>query len=276
VVKAKGVDPKHIALVGRSRLGKAALLAAAFDPRVALVIPCQAGQGGTSPARTTSGETVAMINRDFPHWFNGEFKKFNSEPERLPFDHHTLIALVAPTPVLLANADQDEEANPPGQFKMLSLASRVYEFLGASGLEATSMPPAGKLIDSRLGYFIRHGQGRRGVMEDLGRRRGADPTRIAAHTKHQTHSRALSHPCRLRPALLAGLPAVVLGEGGVVQPMASLLAPLRSAATRPVLFGDRCTQLGNGMPWSAPKLLAADVLDDTDKNLPANGEALAY
>ena len=41
---------------------------------------------------------------------------------------------------------------------MLSLASRVYEFLGMPGLEVSSMPPIGKLVASRLGYFIRHGK----------------------------------------------------------------------------------------------------------------------
>ena len=56
-----GVDPDRIALVGQSRLGKAALLAAATDLRVALVIPCQAGQGGTAPARNPVRETVSSI-----------------------------------------------------------------------------------------------------------------------------------------------------------------------------------------------------------------------
>lgn len=158
LIEDKDIDPTRIALLGHSRNGKAAILAAAFDERVALVIPHQAGQGGTSPARNTSGETVREINRDFPYWFNAEFKKFNRRPDRLPFDHHALIALVAPRPVLLSNASEDEEANPKGQFQMLSLASRVYEFLGEPGLSANSMPPMGELVKSRLGYFMRPGK----------------------------------------------------------------------------------------------------------------------
>ena len=49
------VDPKRIAAVGHSRLGKTALLATAFDERIALAIPHQAGCGGTAPSRARSG-----------------------------------------------------------------------------------------------------------------------------------------------------------------------------------------------------------------------------
>src|SRR6266545_4117179 len=75
LVTDKSVDPKQIAVVGHSRNGKAALLAAAFDDRIALAIPLQAGCGGTAPSRGTVGESVKQINDRFPHWFNAEFKK---------------------------------------------------------------------------------------------------------------------------------------------------------------------------------------------------------
>jgi hypothetical protein len=60
--------------------------------------------------------------------------------------------------VLFTNAVEDTWANPPGQFEMLKLADKVYRLLGMEGLEASAMPETGKLVDSRLGYFIRPGK----------------------------------------------------------------------------------------------------------------------
>jgi hypothetical protein len=151
------IDAGRIIVVGHSRLGKTALLAAAFDARVAMAIPLQAGCGGTSPSRGKIGESVKQINDHFPHWFDGAFKKFNDHPDRLPFDQHCLIALMAPRPVLLSNAVKDTWANPAGQFEMLKAAEPVYRLLGVSGLESKKMPPLGKLSGGRLGYFIRGG-----------------------------------------------------------------------------------------------------------------------
>ena len=158
LVTDKAVDAKRIAVVGHSRNGKAALLAGAFDERIALAIPLQAGCGGTSPSRGKIGESVKQINDHFPHWFNAEFKKFNEQPERLPFDQHCLIALMAPRPVLLANAVEDTWANPQGQFEMLQAAEPVYRLLKAGGLDAKQMPETGKLVSSKLGYYIRPGK----------------------------------------------------------------------------------------------------------------------
>ena len=158
LVTQKEIDPKRIAVVGHSRLGKTALLAAAFDDRIALAIPHQAGCGGTAPSRGKVGEQVKQINNGFPHWFNDNFKKFNAAPEKLPFDQNCLVALVAPRPVLFSNAVKDTWANPNGQFDVLKAADPVYRLLGAGGLEAKQMPETGKLIDSTLGYYIRPGE----------------------------------------------------------------------------------------------------------------------
>jgi (4-O-methyl)-D-glucuronate---lignin esterase len=156
----RDIDRSRIIVVGHSRLGKTALLAAAFDDRIALAIPHQAGCGGTAPSRTKNpkAETVKRINTSFPHWFNGTFKEFNDHPEKLPFDQNGLLALCAPRPVLFSNAVEDQWANPPGQFEVLKAAEPVYKLLGAGGLDAREMPPPGKLINSTLGFYIRPGK----------------------------------------------------------------------------------------------------------------------
>ncbi len=158
LVTDKDIAKNRIAVVGHSRLGKTAILAAALDERIALAIPHQAGCGGTAPSRGKVGESVKQINDRFPHWFNGTFKEFNSQPERLPFDQHCLAALVAPRPLLFSNAMEDTWANPAGQFEVLKAADPVYRFLDAGGLDAQSMPEPGKLVDSKLGYYIRPGK----------------------------------------------------------------------------------------------------------------------
>src|SRR5262245_11130450 len=132
------VDSKRIAVVGHSRLGKTALVAAAFDDRIALAIPHQSGTGGAAPSRSKNpkSESVKRINTSFPHWFNANFKQFNDQVEKLPFDQHCLTALCAPRPVLFTNAVEDQWANPDGQFDVLKAADPVYRFLNEGGLEA--------------------------------------------------------------------------------------------------------------------------------------------
>ena len=155
------VDPGRIAVVGHSRNGKTALLAGAFDERIALVIPHQAGCGGTAPSRTddSKAESVKRINTSFPHWFCGNFKKFNEHVDLLPFDQHCLVALCAPRPVLYSNAQEDQWANPSGQFELLRAATPVYELYGVEGLaKDADRPEIGRLVKSRLGYFLREGK----------------------------------------------------------------------------------------------------------------------
>lgn len=158
VVTDKDLDKTRIAVFGHSRLGKTALLAGAFDERITLVIPHQAGCGGTAPSRHKIGESVERINKAFPHWFCDEFKKFGKDVDRLPFDQHCLVALCAPRPVLFSNAVLDTWADPTGQFRVLQAASPVYKFLGVEGLKQADFPAEGKLVDSKLGYYIRAGQ----------------------------------------------------------------------------------------------------------------------
>ncbi|MGV3606711.1 MAG: acetylxylan esterase [Planctomycetaceae bacterium] len=156
--EAKNVDVQRIAAVGHSRNGKTTLLAAALDERIALAIPHQAGCGGTAPSRGKIGESVKQINDRFPHWFCDEFTKFNDATDRLPFDQHCLLALMAPRPVLLSNAQEDQWANPSGQFDLLLAADPVYKLLGSEGLAPDASPDKEKLTKSPLGFFLRSGK----------------------------------------------------------------------------------------------------------------------
>lgn len=160
LVTDKEIDAKRIAVVGHSRLGKTALLAGAFDDRVAVVIPHQSGCGGAGPSRSKNAkaESVKRINSAFPHWFSTSFKEFSDDTTKLPFDQNCLVAMCAPRPVLLTNALEDQWANPSGQFEVLQAAVPAYELYNlAKPLVAKEMPATGSLSDNRLGYFIRPG-----------------------------------------------------------------------------------------------------------------------
>ena len=154
------VDAKRIAVVGHSRLGKTALLAAAFDERIAVAFPSQSGTGGAAPSRSDNpqAETVKRITTAFPHWFAPNFSRFAADTSRLPFDQNELVGLVAPRPVLFTCATGDQWANPPGQFEVLKAATPVYDLLGVGGLKADGYPAENTLIDSRLGFWVRPGK----------------------------------------------------------------------------------------------------------------------
>ncbi len=164
------IDGQRVAVVGHSRNGKTALLAAAMDERIALAIPSQAGCGGTAPSRAKpelatpnsvgrpTVETLPVINKAFPHWFCGNFKAFNEAITKLPFDQHELIALCAPRPVLLSNAQEDLWANPDGQFALLHAAAPVYALFGEKPALPEERPAINALLNERLGYFIRPGK----------------------------------------------------------------------------------------------------------------------
>ncbi len=159
VVTDKQLDPRRIVVFGHSRNGKAALLAAAFDERIAAVIPHQAGCGGSAPSRRKNpkGEPVTRINQNFPHWFDEIFHECGGHEEKLPFDQHCLIALCAPRAVLLTNGDEDQWADPPGQLEMLRAAAPVYRLLGCEGLPASAGEPEnGRMIGAELSYYVRH------------------------------------------------------------------------------------------------------------------------
>jgi hypothetical protein len=152
------VDASHVAIVGHSRGGKAALWAGAEDERFAMVVSNESGEGGAALSRRMFGETVERINTSFPHWFTSTYKTFNNREAELPLDQHMLLALAAPRALYVASADEDLWSDPRGEFLSLAASSPVFTLWGDSAIRPDQMPPLETpLVVGRRGYHIRTG-----------------------------------------------------------------------------------------------------------------------
>jgi hypothetical protein len=151
------IDARKVAVIGHSRLGKAAVWAAAQDRRFAVLLSNESGMGGVSLYRAKNGETLEHLNTSFPYWFCGNFHQYTGHPERLPVDGNLLLSLCAPRPAYIANAQQDSFSNPSAEFLSAVLASKVYRLFGKPGLGTDVMPPVNQPIMLTLGYHVRTG-----------------------------------------------------------------------------------------------------------------------
>lgn len=103
------IDLKHIGVTGCSYAGKMALFSGAYDERIALTLVQESGGGGVNSWRVSDaiGSSVEKIDNTNYSWFMTSMKNnFTNKTDRLPHDHHELIAMIAPRACLvLGNPD---------------------------------------------------------------------------------------------------------------------------------------------------------------------------
>lgn len=153
------LDSKRVVLTGYSRLGKAALIAGAFDERFPLVVPIQTGGGGVPLAKRNFGETIATEVSSFRHWYCRAYDKYAYDTASMPFDQHLLLACIAPRGLLVEGFDEDW-FDTKGEFLALQAASPVWSFLGKEALPQVPWPAdyERSAIGRDIGY-VRRNQG---------------------------------------------------------------------------------------------------------------------
>ncbi len=129
------IDGTRVAAFGHSRHGKAALLAAVFESQINLILSHQSGTGGASLGKSGIGESIQAITDTYPHWFDPNYAKYGADQTTLPVDQHQLIALAAPTPILLGNGQHDKWSDPQTAFRALEGATPIYQLYGVEGLK---------------------------------------------------------------------------------------------------------------------------------------------
>lgn len=156
----KDIDAKKIALTGASRLGKTVLWAGARDQRFAMVIASISGEGGAALSRRNYGETVAHITDTsrYLYQFAANYHSFSNKVNKLPFDAHMLISLIAPRPLLLQTGNTDYWSYPKGEFLAAVAAEPVYRLFEKSGPGTAEFPAAGDTsLLNTLGYYMHEG-----------------------------------------------------------------------------------------------------------------------
>jgi len=131
------IDLKHLAVTGCSFAGKMALFAGAFDERIALTIAQESGGGGAAAWRVSETlGNVETLGRTSHAWFIEDMFKFANVVSKLPYDHHELMAMVAPRALLvLGNPDYKWLAEESG-YVSCRAAHEVWKAFGVPEVEA--------------------------------------------------------------------------------------------------------------------------------------------
>lgn len=158
------VETRHTSVMGHSRHGKSALLAAVWDQRIEAVVAHQSGFAGASLSRSGTGETLARMAKTYPHWLAPGARAYADAPETLPYDQHLLLALIAPRRLFLGNGRRDVWSDPNSSYRAAEAASKMWEAYGAVGLHDRGMKDFDP--DAGIVWWMRPG-GHSIVREDI-------------------------------------------------------------------------------------------------------------
>ncbi|WP_416307365.1 hypothetical protein [Neptunicella sp. SCSIO 80796] len=131
------IDATHIGVTGCSRNGKGAIVAGAFDERIALTIAQESGSGGSASWRTSDAQQAAGQNVQTQQqivtenvWFRDNFKQFSGQTNKIPVDHHQLMGLIAPRGLLVIENTSMEWLGNASTFLTAKVAHSIWQALG--------------------------------------------------------------------------------------------------------------------------------------------------
>lgn len=133
------INMQRLGVTGCSRNGKGALVAGAFDERIALTLVQESGSGGAaswriSDAQRERGQNVQTLRQIVTEnvWFREDFGRFAEDAERLPFDHHMLMGMVAPRALLVVDNGGIEWLGNESSYATSLAAREVWKAMGAA------------------------------------------------------------------------------------------------------------------------------------------------
>ena len=157
------IDAACAAVIGHSRLGKTALWAGAVDARFKLVCANDSGCGGGALHKRKIGENIEALlshraSGAAADWFTEKFAGYVGHEERLPFDQHELLALIAPRALAIGVATKDRSADPKGEFAAVLAAKDVWRLYGENATSLTEMPPPDTGDVAPISFHVREGR----------------------------------------------------------------------------------------------------------------------
>jgi hypothetical protein len=141
------INKQQIIITGHSRNGKTSLLAGALDERIAIVNPAGSGCAGAGSylVLDEACEDIASLTdtRRWWAWMCADFARFGYQEEKMFFDQHFVMGLIAPRPLLRTEGILDEWANPKGTEVAFLATEEIYKFHGVPERNQLALRPGG-------------------------------------------------------------------------------------------------------------------------------------
>jgi len=129
------INALHISVIGHSRGGKAALLAGATDPAIALTVTHNSGCAGAASfqVKGPGAETLPELHAAFPHWLGAACHDRTAWERIEALDNTALLQSLHGRHLCVMQADDDLWANPQGTHHAVTRLRKDWTDQGCGG-----------------------------------------------------------------------------------------------------------------------------------------------